>query len=66
MIAIVGHMLDDLPRFFTVRQVAAGVGVHERTVRQHIATGVLGSVKVAGRRYIPEPALRAYLGLPLS
>ena len=42
-----------LPKFLPVPQVARHFHVHEKTVRRWIASGLLGSAKVGGRRLVP-------------
>ena len=46
---------------YTIGEVAAAAGCTEVTVRRHIADGKLYSVKVGGRRFIPEETAVKYL-----
>lgn len=40
------------PRFLSVREVAARLGLGEQTVRNRIAKGAIESVRIGGRRLV--------------
>ena len=46
---------------FTVRQVAAQLGVHPQTIRRLIHDGRLGAVRVGRVLRVDAPAVAAYL-----
>lgn len=52
---------DENETLFTARSLAAYLQVSERTVRALIASGKMGSVRVAGARRITPAQVQAYL-----
>jgi excisionase family DNA binding protein len=46
-------------RLLTTREAAAALGVHERTLRRYVSSGLLGCRRLPGGHYrIPEEAIR--------
>ena len=45
----------EFPRFFTVLEVAAALGVSARTVRERIAEGAIPAARVGSGRTLPIP-----------
>ena len=54
------------PQFLTVKQTAATLNVHKRTVEREIADGVLESVMIRGRRLVPISVLEDYMAKLLT
>ena len=58
------NITEPLPKLaWSVRQAAKTSALSERSLWAAIAKGELGSVKVAGRRLVPDSCLRQFLGL---
>jgi excisionase family DNA binding protein len=57
-----GHR-DNQIRFFTIAQVAEGVGVSSRTVRRWLQAGDLVAYRIGGVVRIAERDLNAFLAL---
>lgn len=56
--------LDDVPALLTVREFAAALRVHHKTVHRWIEAGTVASIR-PGRDYrIPASELRRVLALP--
>jgi excisionase family DNA binding protein len=53
----------DIPRFFTIAQVAELMGVSTRSVRRWIDDGLLIAHRFRGAVRIAEPDLRAFIAL---
>lgn len=54
------------PRLCTVDAASKALGVSPRTCRRLISEGLLGSVKVGGRRLVPTAALDAFVETALA
>jgi excisionase family DNA binding protein len=50
-------------RLLSTREAAAALGVHERTLRRYMFSGLLGCRRLPGGHYrIPEEAIHEFLG----
>jgi excisionase family DNA binding protein len=50
-------------RLLSTREAAAALGVHERTLRRYMSSGLLGCRRLPGGHYrIPEEAIHEFLG----
>lgn len=58
--------LDSVYSYFSISTVAQKLGVSQKTIRRHIASGTLVAIKVGGVFRIPKSAVESFINSPIN